>query len=175
MLMLRALGVALFVVLASAASPALAQTWTEFRPQGADYAIEMPGEWKLTTETINTPLGPLKANMAGVSLDQRAFMTMWIAYPEEAIRNRPVETMLDGARDGAVANVKGTLRNEARIIVSNLPAREIIIDAPNNLVVIQRYFVLRNMLIQAVTAGMRGVETQADTRRFLDSMKVVSP
>jgi hypothetical protein len=171
----RAFGVLLFVAFSSVVSPVLAQTWIEFRPQGVGFAIEMPGQWTLSTETIPTALGPLKANMAGVTLDQRAFMTMWIAYPEEAIRNRPVETMLDGARDGAVANIKGTLRNETRITVNNLPGREIIIDAPNNLAVVQRYFVLRNMLIQGVLAGLRGVETQADTRRFLDSMKVVSP
>jgi hypothetical protein len=102
-------------------------------------------------------------------------MTMWIAYPEDVVRSRPVGTMLDGARDGAVANVKGTLRKEDRITINNLPAREIIIDAPNSLVVIARYFLLRNVLVQALTAGARGTELAADTRRYLNSLKVVSP
>jgi hypothetical protein len=173
--MLRALGVLLFVAFSTVVSPALAQTWIAFKPEGVGYSLEMPGEWTLSSENINTAIGPLKANMAAVTVADRAFMTMWIAYPEDVVRSRPVGTMLDGARDGAVANVKGTLRKEDRITVNNLPAREIIIDAPNNLVVIARYFLLRNILVQALTAGARGAEVAADTRRFLNSLKVVSP
>src|SRR5262245_11479046 len=138
MSMLRAFGVLLFVAFSSLVSPAPAQNWIEFKPEGVGYSLEMPGEWTLVGETINTAIGPLKANMASVTVGDRAYMTMWIAYPEDVVRTRPVGTMLDGARDGAVANVKGTLRKEDRITINNLPGREIIVDAPNDLVVIQR-------------------------------------
>src|SRR5262245_54727171 len=174
MSMLRAFGVLLLVAFSSVVSPALAPTWIEFKPEGVGYSLEMPGQWTMSSQNINTAIGPLKANMASVTVGDRAFMTMWIGYPEEVIRSRPVGTMLDGARDGAVANVKGTLRKEDRITVNDLSAREIIIDAPNNLVVIARYFLLRNILVQALTAGAHGVEVAADTRRFLDSLKVVT-
>ena len=79
------------------------------------------------------------------------------------------------ARDGAVANVKGKLRSEQRLTINNLPAREIIIDAPNNLVVLVRYFLLQATLVQALTAGLQGVEADPDTRHFLGSLKVVTP
>jgi hypothetical protein len=173
--MLKAFGVLLLVAFSTVVSPALAQTWIEFKPEGVGYSLEMPGEWMLSSQDIPTAIGPLKANMASVTVADRAFMTMWIAYPEDVVRSRPVGTMLDGARDGAVANVKGTLRKEDRITINNLPAREIIIDAPNSLVVIARYFLLRNVLVQALTAGARGTELAADTRRYLNSLKVVSP
>ncbi len=173
--MRRAFGVLLFVAFALAVPPALAQTWIEFRPEGVGYSVEMPGEWRPTTEDVKTAIGPLKARRAAVTVGRRAFITTYIVYPEDAIRAQPVATMLDGTRDGTVANVKGKLRNEERLTVNDLPAREVIIDAPNNLVVIARYFLLRNTLIQALTAGARGVETEADTRRYLNSLKVVSP
>ena len=135
----------------------------------------MPGEWKPTTDDVKTSIGPLKARRATVTVGRRVFITMYIVYPEDAIRAQPAATMLDGTRDGTVANVKGTLRKEDRLTVNDLPAREIIIDAPNNLVVIARYFLMRNIMVQALTAGQRGVESEADTRRYLDSLKVVSP
>src|SRR5262249_34183389 len=170
--MLRALGVLLIVVFASAS--ASAQTWLEFRPEGIGYSVEMPRQWQLSNHDIPTSLGPMKAYMAAVNMPTRAYMTMYMTYPADAVRARPVDTMLDGARDGAVANVKGKLRSEQRLTINNLPAREIIIDAPNSLVVINRYFLLQATLVQALLAGMTNVETDPDTRHFLDSLKVVA-
>src|SRR5262245_43890212 len=105
--MLRALGVALFVVLSSAASPVLAQTWIEYRPESAGYSVEMPGEWKATAEEVRTSIGVLTARKATVALGRRVFITTYVVYPESAIRAQPVGAMLDGTRDVMVANVKG--------------------------------------------------------------------
>src|SRR5262245_35052076 len=136
--MLRALSVLLFVVLAFAS--ASAQTWLEFRPEGIGYSVEMPGQWELSSQDVPTAIGSMKAYMAAVNMPTRAYMTMYMTYPADAIRGRPIDTVLDGARDGAVANVKGKLRSEQRLTINGLPAREITIDAPNNLVLINRYF-----------------------------------
>jgi hypothetical protein len=169
--MLRALGVLLFVAISSAS--ALAQTWKEFRPEGVGYSVEMPGQWELSSQDVPTAIGPMKAYMAAVNMPTRAYMTMYMTYPADAVRTRPVDTMLDGARDGAVANVKGKLRSEQRLTINGLAAREIVIDAPNNLVVINRYFLLQATLVQALLAGLKDVESDPDTRRFLGSLKVV--
>src|SRR5215470_16592026 len=118
--MLRALGVLLIVVFASAS--ASAQTWLEFRPKGIGYSVEMPGQWELSNQDVPTALGPMKAYLAAVNMPTRAYMTMYMTYPADAMRGRPVDAMLDGARDGAVANVKGKLRSEQRLVINDLPA-----------------------------------------------------
>src|SRR5215813_9854306 len=97
--MLRALGVLLIVVLASAS--ASAQTWLEFRPEGIGYAVEMPGQWQLSNQDIPTAVGPMKAYMAAVNMPTRAYMTMYMTYSADAVRARPFDTMLDCARDVA--------------------------------------------------------------------------
>jgi hypothetical protein len=170
---LKAIGALLLVAFVGAAQPALAQ-WAEFRPEGVGYSVEMPGEWTLKTEEIKTAAGTLKAHMASVNLDQRAFMTMYITYPAASISGRPVDAILDGARDGAVANVKGKLRKEERLTISNVPARQVIIDAPNDVVVIGRYLMMGNTLVQALVAGLANIENEPDTKRFLASLKLVS-
>jgi hypothetical protein len=168
---LRVLTLILFLLPLSAE----AQQWAEFRPEGVGYSIEMPGEWSIETQDISTAVGVVKASIATVTLADRAYMSMYNSYPEDAVRGRPVTSMLDGARDGAIANVKGKLRSEQKILISNLPGRFIVIDAPNNIVLAMQVFLMRNTLIQGVVAGPAGVESESDTKRMLGSLKVVKP
>jgi hypothetical protein len=119
--------------------------------------------------------GVVKASIATVTLGDRAYMSTYNSYPEDAVRRRPITSMLDGARDGAIANVKGKLRSEQKILISNLPGRFIIIDAPNNIVLAMQVFLMKNTLIQGVVAGPPGVESEPDTKRMLGSLKVVKP
>ena len=171
--MLRGLGILLLVACASLSKPAAAQTWAEFRPEGIGYSVEMPGEWKLTTQDVATAVGTIKVYMATVSAGSRAFMTMYSRYPDEYLRGRPVAPVLDGARDGAVANIKGKLRSEEKLLVSDLEARHIIIDTPQGLVVVDRFFLVQSTMVQALVAGPSNIENEADTKRFVGSLKVV--
>jgi hypothetical protein len=100
---------------------------------------------------------------------------MHIVYPEDLMSGKPVARLLDTGRDGAVANVHGKLRSEEPMVVSNLAGRQIIIDAPNTLVLVMRFFMMGSTLVQAAVAGPQGVETDPDTGRFLSSLKVVAP
>jgi hypothetical protein len=161
---------------ASTLSAANAQVaWAEYRPPGIGFALDMPGEWTATVQDINTAVGPVKGYMAMVTVGDHAYLSMYIPYPPDRVRGKQVTPILDGARNGAVANVKGTLRGEERVIVGNQPARQLIIDAPNDLVLVQKFFMLDVTLVQAVVVGHRGVETEPDTIHFLQSLKVVPP
>jgi hypothetical protein len=150
-----------------------AQTWAEYRPAGIGYSIDMPGEWTITTEDVQTAIGSVKMYNATVDMGSVAFMSAYIAYPPAKVRGKAVTPLLDGARDGAVSNIHGTLRSEERMIVSNLPARQIIVDAPERLVATLRFFMLSNILVQAVVVGYKDIELQPNTKRFLASLKVV--
>ena len=159
--------------LAAGTQLAQAQNWAEFRPEGAGYSVDMPGEWTVTDETVPSKVGSLKAHIATVDLGSRVYMTMYAEYPMAAIKGQPVTPLLDGARDGAVNNVHGTLRSEQRVLISNHPGREIIADTPEGAVLIDRFFLLDNKLIQAIVAGQSGVESDPATRKYLDSLQVV--
>jgi hypothetical protein len=171
--MLRTLCLIVALGLASIPGPSRAQAWAEYRPDGIGYSLEMPGEWTITVQDINTAVGTLKGYTATVDYGSTAYMSMYITYPD-VVRGKPITPILDGARDGAVANTKGTLRNEQRVVVSNLPAREIVIDTPQSVVIVLRYMMMDNILVQALVAGPKGIETKPDTKRFLESLKVVN-
>jgi len=153
-------------------TPVHAQQWAEFHPPDAKYSVEMPGEWTMTVNEVSTDVGSVKAHMATVTLGDRAYMTMYSAYPPEKVRGKAVTPILDGARDGAVGNVEGgKLRKEERLLISNLPARQIIVDTPS-LMIVARMFMLDVFLIQALVAGPNGIDSEPTTMRFLNSLKV---
>lgn len=153
--------------------PARAQHWAEYRPDGIGYSIELPGEWSVETTDVDTASGVSKSYRATVVIESRAYMTMYSSIPEDAVRKRTITTMLDGARDGAVKNVEGTLRSEEKVLISNLPARYVIVDCPKNVVLAARFFLLGNILVQGLVAGPPGIESESATKRMLGSLKVV--
>jgi hypothetical protein len=169
--MLRAFAVLIAVTFASI-HPVAAQ-WVEYKPDGGGYSVEMPGEWTSKVEEVDTAIGKLRSPVATVVVGDRAYMTMYTTYPESHIKSRSETAMLDGARDGAVANIEGKLRKEERVVVSNFSGREIIIEAPNGLVLINRFFLMEQTLVQALVAGPTNVENDADTKRFVGSLKAL--
>jgi hypothetical protein len=110
-----------------------------------------------------------------IEADGIGYVSMYIPYPPERVRGAPLEPMLDSARNGAVANVHGQLRSEERVTVDNHPGRQIIIDAPGGLVLVQKFFVLDATLVQAVVVGHAGVEKDPNAIHFLQSLKVATP
>ena len=170
----RTLGLLVVVVLSSI-SAAVAAQWAEYRPAKIGYAVEMPEKWTLTPVPIKSAVGDLNAVMALVVVGGRTYMAMHVPYPDDKIRGRNVAPILDAARDGAVSNVHGKLRNEERIVIGDFPARQIVIDEPNNAVVVIRFFIMGSLLVQALVEGPPNTESEPDTLRFLGSLKVVAP
>ena len=167
---LRALVV---VTLVSATTHAVAQVWKEHRPDGAGYVVEMPGEPTVSWRDVPTKLGDIKTYIAVYDHNTMGFVTMYSRYPEAYTAT--ADSILEGGRNGALANSKGKLRTETIIKIGNFPGREILIDTPAGRVMMIRYFLRDKMLIQALTGGPAGAETNADARRFLDSLRSTEP
>ena len=165
--MRHALWTLVVVTLMSAASQAIAQNWKEHRPEGANYVVEMPGEPKINSQNVSTKVGDIKVYIAASELGELGFVTMFSRYPESYVQSQAADAMLDGA----AANVKGKLRSKTSVTISNFPGREILADTPTGRVMVLRYFLSGNTLVQAIAGGPAGSETNADVRRFLDSLR----
>jgi len=168
--MRHALWALVIVTVISSATQAPAQNWKEHHPDGGGYVVEMPGEPKVTWQNVPTKIGDIKTYIAVVD-GAIAFVTMYSRYPEQFLGAQSTDTLFEGARNGAVANVKGTLRSEKNVTISNFPGRELMIDAPSGRLMMMRFFLRGNALIQALVGGPAGIESNADARRFLDSLR----
>ena len=152
--------------------PAAGQYWADYRPEGVGYSIELPGEWKIVTQPVTSGRFTINLHTATVTFKGRAYYSIYSSIPEDR-QHWSVTEILDDARNGAVANGKGQLRSEERVLISNLPARYIIIDLPGNFVAAMRFFVLESSLVQGTVVGPPGIESEPDTKRVLGSLKVV--
>jgi hypothetical protein len=167
--MLRALLVGAW--LAAITTCASAQTWTEYRTEEGGYSIEMPSEWKVSRQDIQTKVGAATMVAAALEVGPRAYVTIYGAYP--TLREKPVTVSLDGVRNGAVSESKGTLRREENIVVDGFPAREVVIDLPEKLVVDGRtrpyvmicHFVARTMFLSKLSWAVPMVSRMNKTRR----------
>ena len=153
-------GLALLGIAGSAAAQ-----WTQHRfPEG--YRIEYPGIPKAFQQEVQTQIGSIKILTQSLNWNGLDFFSAYSQYPNEA----PPERRLEGARDGAVRNVKGILREEQQLTVSGAPAKRIIVDVPNpRLVGVQLLVVRDNRLSQAVVVGPVGSESSPDVARFINS------
>jgi hypothetical protein len=122
---------------------------------------------------VRTTAGPMRVHTATVRADRKAYLAIYSRYPDAGIL--PVAQILDGARDGAVSNLKGKLRKEDAILIGDLPAREFIVDAPNGFVAVSRIVLMGETLVQALAAGPVTVLAEPQTRRFLESLKATAP
>ena len=78
---------------------ALAQSWVEYRPAGAGYRIEVPGEPQVSNEEIKTDVGLVPTTTAVVEIDTTmAFVVMHSSYTEKQLAGRSPERILNGAR-----------------------------------------------------------------------------
>jgi hypothetical protein len=167
------MAVVLAFVLALGLPLAAGGTWAEYRPQGVGYAIDLPGEWILIGEDVAAG-GAVQPRMASVPLGRRIFVAMHGPFPEDIVGRWAADITLDALRDWLVGELGGALRSEHRMTIDGLPARHLVVDLPDDAVAVTRFLLIESTLVQAVVMGPPGVEAEADTKRCLESLKLVS-
>jgi hypothetical protein len=152
---------------------ALAQSWVEYRPAGAGFRIEVPGEPQVSNEEIKTDVGLVPTTTAVVEIDTTmAFVVMHSSYTEKQLAGRSPERILNGARDGSVRG--RTLRSEQQLTVGGHPARRLIIDDKDGFVFVSQVILVGTQLNQAIFVSQtKGAEDSADAKRFIDSFAIV--
>jgi len=164
---------ALLVVMALPAAGTLlaANTgWKTVRPEGGAFTCEMPGEPKRTSQKLSTPVGMIDVVAYSLDVPTGAYVVSATPIP----RNAPAlstQQRLDGARDGAVKNVNGTLVSEKQIKLDNHQGRELVVKGPQGVYIHQRMFMVGNQLVQAVAVSQSKAES-TDMSRFFHSIKL---
>ena len=134
--------------------------WKTVRPEGGAFTCEMPGEPKRTSQKVPTPAG---------TIDVVAYMLegptgTYVVSATPIPRNAPAlstQQRLDGARDGAVKGVNGTLISEKQIKLDNNPGRELLVKGPQGVFLHQRTFLINNQLVQAVAVSQSKFQPRA--------------
>lgn len=149
-------------------------TWNEFKSPQGEFSILIPGTPTKQTRSVETPSGPLEAHMFLAEQGDVAYMVAYSDYPTMVIRDRSSKLILDGARDGAVANAHGTLVRESVVSLNGNHGRELEIEPAGGKVTIQaRIFLVGHRLYQVMVLTPKGTDFTEDVRKFLDSFTLL--
>jgi len=181
MQMIKTLSTLIVLAFAVCNSPASAQQWIEYRPAGEGFRVEMPQAPQVTSRVLQHKIGPLNMIEANVDFTDRSFAVSYFDMPKDKIKSavKNAESILDGARDGAVNGMtidgnKAILRSDQRLSVNGYPAREIISDIPAlNLVSVMRLVMVQNRQYTVGFFGFAGSEAKGEVSRFMNSFAIL--
>jgi hypothetical protein len=108
--------------------PVAALPWVIFSSERWDFSAEFPGAPASEVLTVESMHGPVELHLFSSEQDGWAYMISAMEAPETGKAVVPAK-VLDGARDGAVANVGGRLVKETQREHHGLPARRVEIVA----------------------------------------------
>ena len=158
-------------LLSSTTAPAV---WQEFSSTEGNFAILMPGTPSYEKKNSTTVLGPIDMHMFTLNIKRdAAYLIMYSDYPEIVTRAKP-DDLLDGGRDGALANTKGRLISEQNMSLDGFPGREIVIEVPGKGLMKLRAFMVRRRLFQIIAVGTKEMVEHEDAGRYLTSFRLLT-
>jgi hypothetical protein len=169
--------VAAFLALLFLSSPSFAQTWTVTAAPTGGYFVDFPGKpiVQQTNEGMRNGK-PLISYLQGVELDRgRTFL----AVSSTDMGNGPKD---NAERDTVLSNVRNSIVNSgpgnkmlssATVVVSGVTGLDFVYEVPAHQANVRhRLFIAGSKLVQQMASGAPGIETSADTTRFMNSLRL---
>ena len=164
------------LVSARPTEPPAEPVWQQLGTQQGGFFIMMPGTPESDVQDVITPVGSLELHTHALDTGEFSYMVAYNDYPQYLVRNANVDEMLDGARDGAVDNVNGTLVGERRIRLQGHPGRELWIEATmkgQRGLAQARIYLVDARLYQVIAGGLKDSFSESNAERFLNSFLLV--
>jgi hypothetical protein len=98
---------------------------------------------------------------------------MYSDYPETILK-APADKVLDGGRDGALANTEGKLVSDQGLSLDGFAGREFIIEIPGKGLMKLRTFLVRQRLFQVMAMGTKEKIEHEDTGKYLASFRLLA-
>lgn len=156
-----------------------AQDWEKYKAEDLSFVAYYPKAPTRTVQKVSTAVGELDMHMimyAPTSGDENAvYSVIRSDYPEDQFKDADDEynaTVLDGAVQGAVSNVKGTLEFDNKVKFNGYPGRSIKISIQGGFIYINAYLVENSMFIAQVIC-LTANDGNPDIERFLNSFEII--
>ena len=155
------------------ASGAIAdEGWKDNRSDDCRCSAQFPGTPQTKSQKMQSSIGPLDSKMIMLEVPNSAFYALaYVDYPKEEVGKANPDKLLDGARDGAVGKVKGTLKSETKISMNGFPGRELRIEAPGDIALAARIYLVKERLYQTLVVTPKPRSEAPEVKKFLDSFK----
>ncbi len=157
----------------AACQPSPPPTLTPFTPPGETFSVASPQPLATEQETLETELGDIEIFSFTTEVEGVVYAVAYSDYPEAIAADLDPQRVLDGSRDGAVANVQGRLIQERAVTLGEHPGRELTIEANPNTEdraqVRVRLYLVGSRLYQVLVVVPRDRPDPGTTEQFLES------
>ena len=156
-----------------------AQEWEVYKNESLQIRANFPDTPEKTVQKVDTAVGTLDMHMvmyAPESGDDNAVYSIIRSdYPEEQFKDADDEynsNVLDGAVNGAVSNVQGTLIFDKKVNFNGFPSRNIKIEMSGGYIYINAILVYNSMYITQVIC-LQENDNNPSIKRFQDSFDII--
>jgi hypothetical protein len=167
------LGLTLPLALIGAQPENLPSGWRVFSSKEGGFKIALPGKPAESKQRVATATATLDVYLFVVDAkDGGAYVVSYSDLPADDVKPGSESKRLDLARDGAVSNARGKLRNEKEIKLDGFPGRELDIETDKGQRIRMRVVAAKQRLVQAMAMGAPPFTQSKDTALFLDSLRL---
>lgn len=150
--------------------------WEKFSSSQGAFSVLMPGTPTEQIRTANTAFGSIDVHMYLLEQTDVVYMVAYSDYPNTVVQGRTPDMILDGARDGAVANAQGKLLRELIISLDGHEGRELHIETAGGKATIKaRIFIVGRRLYQEMVLTPKEETFSTNVNKFLDSFTLQHP
>lgn len=175
--MKKMLAVSLIVVVALFLGACSAPEPTEFTSDAGAFSVMTPATLEEQTQSVPTAAGDIETHMFTGEVGGTAYMVAYSDYPEQVLAQVDAQTLLEGARDGAIQNSSANLVSEEAITLGEYPGIEVVADVKSDKgeegTLKSHIYLVGNRLYQVMVMGSKGSLDMTKVDAFLDSFKLV--
>lgn len=147
----------------------------QYDSSAGKFSVEFPGKPEEQSQTVQTEVGSIKLNIVMYEKRNSAYLVMYCDYPADHVQAAGSDVILEGACEGAVSNIRGTLVSQEPITIGDHPGREIKATAStdgNQVELRSRIYLVGNRLYQVIVSATPGGTKDSVANRFVDSFKL---
>lgn len=143
----------------------------EFKCEEGNFSVMMPGTPSKEIKDVPTAVGKVQLIMYMAGTGNEVYMASYSDYPEEFAKAADVDSVLQGAKTGAVQNVKGELISEENIKLQDIQGLLFNITVPEKAHMRCKIFLKANRMFQfMIISPVSGSYSEAQLK-FLESPK----
>lgn len=142
----------------------------------ATFSIDAPGKATVKEGVENTKAGPVKTTTWSVQTEGAFYAVSIADYPKGMMGAAVPGKVLEGARDGAMSNVGGTVGKDVEVSLDagkkKYPGREFDGNTTQGIKMAARLFLVDDRLYQMISVSPTAAFNADDFKKFADSFKL---
>lgn len=157
--------------------------WVIIKSKAEGYQVAFPGQPVEENESVDSELGKLKMNMLTYEVTDEAtdknlvYLFNYTDYPEGKLDysdSAMVESILDGAVNGAAKNVEGKIISVTPLTYKEHAGKEVRIDFKDGMAVIAiRCYLVKNRIYLLEVIALTENDKNENQSKFLNSFELL--